>query len=93
MKFVTDLYTNYAINYQPDSIGCTVDTTIKFADGTLLGGCDHFMKKSFKDIVTYYHRRAKRDGQFGRHTITITTIDAGSVARKQDFTIEFTASL
>jgi hypothetical protein len=80
MKIVTSIFTNHAINYQPNSIGCTTDTTLKYEDGRLLGGCDHFMKKSFNEIVAYYTRRIKREGAVGTHVVTIRV-------ENQDFTI------
>lgn len=54
---------------------------ITSADGSRLGGVDHYMKKSVKQIVSYYVSRLKReDADKGFYIVNIVTGD-GSFGR------------
>ena len=82
-------YDNQAINANGPLF--TTNCTLNGYHGGRLGGCDHYMKKSVKSIVTYYTNRMIREGVVGKFEIEIDLVE-GICSRKvvKSFRIKFT---
>lgn len=69
MKVSIGKYENIQINNGAPLY--TKHVFIEGEDGRRLGGVDHFMKKSTRQLVNYYVRRIKKEQWVGKFTINI----------------------
>jgi len=96
MKITVDNYKNFAIN-KDDSNNYSHNCTLHFPNGNMLGGVDHYMKKSVKTLIDYYVRRAYKEGlrwfPAGQYTVEVETstnicFPEGLKTHKFTFTID-----